>query len=214
MTESAPSKTMTASTWWANIGSFLFTLTCAWTFQWQATDVIWGLWISSLTVGYCYILVAIVTSVVNAESAKRSTAIGSAAFLLVFFTFHFGFFHFVHSVFLNTFFPLHEEALSGAEFNNFFSTIQITVRDYWPLIIATLVSRWQDLPFNEDISMDKNGALMKPYANVVRIHILIFVFAGLYAAKLEHIALYPVLASYFIPWGIWLSSNSDQSKDT
>ena len=41
--------------------------------------------------------------------------------------------------------------------------------------------------------------MMKPYANVVRMHLLIFVFAGLHAAQLSNYAIYPVLFAYFFP---------------
>jgi len=47
-----------------------------------------------------------------------------------------------------------------------------------------------------------------PYGNVVRMHLLIFVFAGLSAAGLASWALYPVLFFYFFPMGKMLKGIS------
>ena len=43
--------------------------------------------------------------------------------------------------------------------------------------------------------------MMAPYRNVVRLHLLIFFFAGAYAAKLNSFIIYAVVyAVYFFPW--------------
>ncbi|MCB1198813.1 MAG: hypothetical protein KDK51_10590, partial [Deltaproteobacteria bacterium] len=34
------------------VALFFATLACAWYWQWQADDLVWALWISSLTIGY------------------------------------------------------------------------------------------------------------------------------------------------------------------
>ena len=41
--------------------------------------------------------------------------------------------------------------------------------------------------------------MMLPYGNVIRMHVMIFVFAGLYSAGLQAWAIYPVLLFYFFP---------------
>src|ERR1043166_1993409 len=35
-----------------NLLLFAGTLACAWWFHWQASDLVWSLWLSSITVGY------------------------------------------------------------------------------------------------------------------------------------------------------------------
>ena len=101
--------------------SFLVTLLLAEFQQWQITDLVWSLWISSLTLGYAYLITGIISSVVNGsvnvptkkggsttitrDQVPMVLVIGFAVFMFGFFTIHFGLFHFVHSVFLNTFFP-------------------------------------------------------------------------------------------------------------
>jgi hypothetical protein len=44
------------------------------------------------------------------------------------------------------------------------------------------------------------NSMIAPYANVIRMHVLIFVFAGLHIMNLGGLAVYPVLAAYFFPW--------------
>lgn len=54
-------------------------------------------------------------------------------------------------------------------------------------------------PFKE--AMKKDGDMMKPYRNVVRLHLLIFFFAFAHFAKLENFLVYTVVyAVYFFPW--------------
>lgn len=44
---------------WTDLGCFLIAVALAIIYQWEARDVIWGLWGSSLVVGYITILVDI-----------------------------------------------------------------------------------------------------------------------------------------------------------
>lgn len=45
--------------WLLDLGLFLGTVLLAWLEHWSATDLVWSLWISSLTLGYSYLLVSI-----------------------------------------------------------------------------------------------------------------------------------------------------------
>jgi hypothetical protein len=164
--------------------------------RWQARDVIWGLWTSSLCVGYAYIVTSIVAGVLRVEGAGRILAALGGLGLLAFFTFHFGMFHFVHSMFLNGFFPLVE---GDGGFPSILAILAKALESYWPLVAATVVSRLSD--FRPSDGLFGRDAFAKPYGNVVRMHVLIFVFAGLQAADLSRLAIYPVLALYFFPWG-------------
>lgn len=184
--------------------AFAGTVAAATIFRWQARDVIWGLWISSLTVGYATIVMTIVRGVRAVEKEFRALAVVGGLGTLAFFTFHFGMFHFVHGVFLNGFFPLIESggALAGLP--------QMAARSlvlFWPLVLASLLARLPDV-FPEAVGSAKRVTLNSmgkdsfaaPYNNVVRMHVLIFVFAGLHAADLSRLAIIPVLAAYFFPW--------------
>jgi len=193
--------------------AFAFTVACAWFFQWQAKDLIWGLWTSSLCVGYSFIVFSIVSGALRARRQIPVLLIlAGALFLLAFFSVHFCMFHYGHSVFLNLFFPLMPE--SGRGFPNLFVTLETALKAYWPVVLATYLSRWHDfLPDGQSLDGMKNGnTLTKPYANVVRMHILIFVFAGLAAVHATHLAVYPVLLFYFFPWRMILKKSEASAE--
>ena len=176
-------------------------------FDWQAKDVIWGLWICSLTFGYTTIVVSIFAPAFRAGGGAAAVAALGGVFMLAFFTVHFGMFHIIHGQFLQQFFPLveaHEGFLKPQQM------IGTAIALYWPMVLATFISRFSDLPLKDDKTKKKSifkggaspggDAFMKPYSNVIRMHMLIFVFAGLHAAKMADLAIYPVLLFYFFPW--------------
>jgi hypothetical protein len=183
--------------WLLDLAAFTGTVVLAVTMRWEARDLVWALWTSSLIVGYATIVTAIVRGARELWESIHVLAVLGGLGLLAFFTFHFGMFHFVHSVFLNMFFPLHGDPQG---FPNFARTVGVALASYWPVVIASLISRYDDLGTAEAAGSAKDG-LSSPYKNVVRMHILIFVFAGLHAAGLSRYAIYPVLAAYFFPWG-------------
>ncbi|MCK4916585.1 MAG: hypothetical protein KAS89_10445, partial [Candidatus Eisenbacteria sp.] len=175
---------------------FAGTVACATVFRWEARDVIWGLWISSLTVGYATIVSNVVRGVRDVGGRHRIIAAVGAAGTLAFFTVHFGMFHFVHAVFLNGFFPLVE---SGDGFPDFLGMVVESARSFWPLIVASFLSRLSNIVPDSTAPSGKDS-FAAPYGNVVRMHLLIFVFAGLHMADLSRLAILPVLAAYFFPW--------------
>jgi len=184
---------------------FVGTVIAVSVFDWKAKDLIWGLWICSLTFGYTTILVAIFAPAVRAGGGAGLTMAFGGLFLLAFFTVHFGGFHIGHGVFLNAFFPLIGE---GGDFPNPFQIIGVALALYWPMVLATFVSRFSDLPFDSEMfrasgptgDVKTASPLIKPYVNVIRMHILIFVFAFMHGLKLGNLAIYPVLLFYFFPW--------------
>jgi len=190
--------------------AFVGTVAAVMFFDWKAKDVIWGLWICSLTFGYTTIVVTIFAPALRMGGVAGVALAVGGLFLLAFFTVHFGMFHFVHGVFLNSFFPLVGE---GKGFPNGFLLIGSALTNYWPMVLATFISRFSDLPFGGGSVIGKgnaNGgaAFMKPYANVIRMHLLIFVFAGLHAARMSDLAIYPVLLFYFFPWSAFFGRKS------
>jgi hypothetical protein len=212
--------------------SFAATVSVAAWQGWAAKDIIWGLWISSLIIGYSFIVLMIVSSCLHGSlpmrgrSSRSKGAIGgpgetgagrtlgrillaraalapAALFMLGFFTIHFGGFHFVHGLFLNGFFPLVEwnpfgEAPGGV-LGGFLVIIGTALAQYWPFVLFSAISRFGD--YRNEVASRGEPNMFRPYLNVVRMHLLIFVFAGLHAAGLESYAVYPVLFFYFFPVG-------------
>ncbi|MFH1690698.1 MAG: DUF6498-containing protein [Candidatus Eisenbacteria bacterium] len=176
--------------------AFAGTVACAAVFRWEARDVIWGLWISSLTVGYATIVSSIVRGVRHVLVGYKVLAVVGGLGALAFFTVHFGMFHFVHAVFLNGFFPLVDD---GDKFPRFLGMVARPAASFWPLIVASFLSRLSDI-FPGSPAPSGKDSFAAPYGNVVRMHLLIFVFAGLHMANLSRLAIIPVLAAYFFPW--------------
>jgi hypothetical protein len=262
---------VSVSGWVKDLASFATIVTIAAWQGWQARELIWGLWISSLVVGYGFILVTslspyfsgqvptdakvpkqmrelsavgmnffvtiaaffflglssripwivlLVNAVFGAAAiflARRAkngpeSVMGLVArrfftytpyvlFTLGFFTIHFGGFHFVHGMFLNAFFPIVEGTPFGESIGGTFAfvlgIVQTAARSYWPFVLITAWSRLGDM--KNAIGPGREPNMFLPYVSVIKMHILIFVFAGLSAAGLEYWALYPVLLFYFFP---------------
>ena len=138
--------------------SFLMMLLLAVAQQWAPVDLVWSLWISSLVLGYSFILTSILAMFLGGQEQSLLTSalsklgehypkaawllgIPGALFMLVFFSFHFLFFHFIHSVFLNMFFPLlRPEALDTIGLQYFVGLIATCIRRYWPFIFMSAIA--------------------------------------------------------------------------
>lgn len=220
----APSRWSAA---WPDALAFVAGLGLAWYFQWETSDLVWSLWLSSLLVGYAMILWGIFAPVLRlrreGSGGAAVAALVGGLFLVVFFTFHFGMFHFVHSAFLNGFFPVTADRTS---FPGPALYAEVLVRYWWFVPLALLAERQafrlEPLPPEPpptsvkagDIAARKQRAaqlapggagVMAPYKNVVRLHLLIFFFAGAHFAKLDSFLVYAVVyAVYFFPWRLVL----------
>lgn len=161
------------------------------------------------------------------KQSSALTAVGmlllvfAGLFMLGFFTVHFGGFHFGHSIFLAGFFPLVPD--DGVPP---WATYELVWSRYWIwLPVAFLAERAafrrpvSGVPRAADTAVTPEAirkrkaatavtgdAMMAPYKNVVRMHLLIFFFAGAHYAGLENFWVYSVVyALYFCPWR-WLWS--------
>jgi len=226
----AHSHSLWSETWldWLAFGAGL---AMAWAFGWRTSDLVWSLWLASFVVGYAIVLWNIVgpfsmqmralagnDAPPGARTAMAVVHLAGAVFLLGFFTIHFGGFHFVHSIFLNGFFP----ALPGERGQLPSAEVYLTVvQRYWPFILAAFVAERaafrppclmeREIPAGPsgqcEVSRELVGAV-KPggdmfaaYKNVVRLHLLIFFFAFISFLGLENFFVYAVVyAVYFFPW--------------
>lgn len=256
-----------------DLAMFVVTVAFAAWQGWGAKDLIWGLWIASLTLGYSFILASALSMFVRDKIPKTDTdekaklpkkslenapplafnliivlftsfvaGLGNsltwlvifvsviflavslllkddnagmlqrivwrfvtyapmAAFLIGFFSIHFGGFHFVHGLFLNNFFPLVPEPPFGKDMVdtafNMGDVALTAMAAYWPFVVFSAVSRADD--YLKAFRASGGPNMMMPYANVIRMHLMIFVFAGLHIAGLQNYAVYPILVFYFFP---------------
>lgn len=275
--------------WWLDLGLFLGTVFLAWLERWSASDLVWSLWIASLTLGYSYILVSIagmlagqlkkfsapqpkeplpafeigsiatslifllivgaftgffsiytlvffgliaISAIVGIAQRNRHRASGTfppvennkiaifflllpaSLFMVGFFTVHFLGFHFVHSLFLNTFFPLWPGGSgpgSPGEFALFKSLVTTTITRYWVFILASAFSRLQ--AYRTAFQKTEMGPSVGfAYVNVARMHVLIFIIAFMSAAGLQRLFLYAILFLYFFPFDSLLFRGKKRSS--
>jgi hypothetical protein len=217
---------------WPDALAFAGGLALAWTGHWETKDLVWSLWLSSLVVGYAMIVWSIfgpVLLLVRGTTGEGVPLVAKAGldgvfilgglFMLAFFTVHFGMFHFVHSIFLNGFFPV-APGLRGPSAALYWQVLQA----YWPFVLVAAVAERKAFrlappepagPPDTSVTAEaiaarkarnalggfSQGGMMAPYKNVVRLHLLIFFFAFAHFAKLDSFLVYAVVyAVYFFPW--------------
>ncbi len=225
---------------WPDALAFALGLGVAWMAGWTTTDLVWSLWLSSFVVGYSTIVWMIVRpgvallraasrdraftrQIVTQHKAVTTAGIGillfGGLFMLAFFTVHFGGFHYVHSQFLYSFFPL-DGADAGRVGAADLSTYLDVARRYWHFLPAAFLAEragFMRAPETliDDLSVTATaiaarkarnarragGPMMAPYRNVVRMHGLIFFFAFAHFAHVGGFLVYAVVyAVYFFPW--------------
>ncbi len=215
---------------WPDATAFLIGLGVAWFLGWNTTDLVWSLWLSSLVVGYAVLVWSItrpLRELVFGMATDRGRVplggglvgvtilSGGSFFMLAFFTVHFGGFHFVHSVFLQLFFPLDGAGQMRGELPTLASYGDVVLRYWWFLPAAFMAERaaFRTSAVQPADTSVTAGAIAKrktknasdsmsaPYRNVIRMHLLIFFFAFASFAKLENFFVYAVVyAVYFFPW--------------
>jgi len=203
---------------------FAATLALAALERWSVTDLVWSLWISSLLVGYALILTFALSIPLRRDppasgGSDRVSEVPDAVgilgaigrlilmvFTIAFFTVHFGGFHFVHSIFLNGFFPITGAEVFGTSppetVGWWFGVIGTALSRYWPFVLVSALSTRAG--FRKAATGTDDDIMILPYKNVVRMHLMIFVFAFLSAFELSGWALWIVLFFYFFPLGAML----------
>ncbi len=155
---------------WLDALAFSGGLAVAWWRNWQTTDLVWSLWLSSLVVGYT-ILVWHISQPMRqliagaseeavpahspwVRSAGLLATLGGSLFMLAFFTVHFGGFHLGHSVFLHQFFPVADVDPRAGGFPGWAVYAEV-VRRYWVFVpVAFLAER---AAFRPEIVADRDN---------------------------------------------------------
>ncbi len=193
---------------------FFITLILATVQHWVVTDLVWSLWITSLSLGYTYLLTNIVVNgiqqgleqpengfnekfaLLQNSRLRWAIAIIGALFTLFFFSLHFGMFHFIHAIFLNSFFPLLSSSSDGIP--NVLMLIQTSLLRYWPVILLSLIAQIRNF---QKLTQSAGTQLMfSPYKNVIKMHFSIILFGVLSVVGLNDIFLPYLLILYFFPF--------------
>lgn len=220
---------------WPDALAFSVGLAVAWWAGWTAGDLVWSLWLSSLVVGYSLILWTIAQPALEiGRGAWRDRALAAAhprsmlalgailvvgvLFFVGFFTVHFGMFHYGHSQFLISFFPIDAGGGVGRSTAADMSTYAEVMRRYWTFLPAAFLSERAAF-MRKPLSLGPGASLAaavaskkrtagkvqslmwEPYRNVARMHVLIFFFLFAHFTGLENFVVYAVVyAAYFFPW--------------
>ncbi|MCB1665765.1 MAG: hypothetical protein KDI28_08270 [Pseudomonadales bacterium] len=198
---------------WPDFVALGIGLAVAYGLRWETRDLVWSLWLCSLSVGFATLFAGI-AGMLRSEGRMavmpRGALLGGSLFYVVFFSVHFGAFHAGHSVFLQQFFPLEgvPEDGFGEAFMNPLLLWAHAIRDLMPaygvFLIPALISEREQLrdAFGSARGPRGVGGIMfRPYANVIRMHLLIFFFAFAEAISLDSFLVYAVVYTvYFFPW--------------
>ena len=185
---------------------------------WQTSDLLWGLWLSSLVVGFITLVVGVVRAPALAPG-RTGRLVAAKVAAVLFFTLHFGLFHFVHSLFLMGLFPPAGVAsVSGnvMRYDSLGAVYGAVLHSGWPWLVAAalaerhaLVRAWQAAPVLGAVVVANNPLqgfdAFGPYRNVIRMHLLIFALLFLSLAGADGaIAYVLVQAAWFFPWRLVL----------
>ena len=225
---------------WPDALAFAVGLAVAWWAGWKAADLVWSLWLSSLVVGYSIILWTMARpaltiargawrdrELVREMHAEWSPAgllfgglilLGGGLLVVGFVAFHFGMFHYIHSQFLISFFPLDA---AGGEHRGFagMSTYLEVARRYWWFLPAAFLAERGAFLRQPAVTVDRSvtaaaiaarkaagmrwpaSGMMGPYRDVMRMHVLIIFLGAAHQARLENFAVYALVSAvYFFPW--------------
>lgn len=231
-TETSPANWASA---WLDVLAFSVGLAVAWWAGWTAGDLVWSLWLSSAVVGYSLILWtiaqpafeigrgawrdrALVAAYPRSMMALGAILVVGVLFFVGFFTVHFGMFHYGHSQFLISFFPIDTGDGAGRSTMAGMSTYAEVMRRYWTFLPAAFLAERasfmkKPLSLGGGVSLaaavaSKGGTARKaqsliwePYRKIMRMHLLIFFFLFAHFAKLENFVVYAIVyAAYFFPW--------------
>lgn len=142
---------------WPDALAFSVGLAVAWWARWDAGDLVWSLWLSSLVVGYSLIVWTIARPAFElGRGAWRARALAGShpaapltfwsililgsLVALGFFAIHFGGFHYVHSQLMISFFPIDTGGAAGSATDAGMSTYAEIMRRYWTFLPAAFLA--------------------------------------------------------------------------
>lgn len=195
---------------------------------WGPKDVVWTLWATSLLTGYLTLILGSAGASLGAAIKARSSpdfswqqalplAVGGLLvmlFFLAFFSVHFGLFHLVHAVFLNEFFPLIDwgDQRPGL-IEQALTYLQRCFQSYPLFLLLCLLSHLPSLIGMVRGTGGGAGMLIKPYGNVIKLHLMILAIGFASAAGHDGAAVIVFLAVYFLPLGKLLKLLRQPSAD-
>ena len=193
----------------ADLLIFLAGLAFVWWAGWSTTELVWGLWLSSLVVGYLTIFATIGGLVVWGGEMVRSipdlqgimdnlgVRVALGVFLLGFFSVHFGIFHIVQAIFLISIFSLPDPGQGPSLLGALLGFVPVIALFGW----------------GERRGIARAARALEladPYKNVARMILVILIFSVAKGMGTDHFLLFAVVyVIYFSPFQRSQSSSAD-----
>lgn len=187
-------------------------LLLGWYYEWEAKDLVWSLWLSSLLVGYAVLAVKLIFGALT-QTIRAITGVQA----LIFFSIHFCLIHLLYAFFLNGLFPITDPGQSlGPE------AFKSILMSHWLFIVAVGVSERGLFEKSETevygplhvLIANAGAGVFTPYHRLFRIHALILIFALLHLGNLES---YPVYAGVYLiiylPWKRFINYLEEPARD-
>ena len=160
---------------WPDALAFSVGLAVAWWTGWNAGDLVWSLWLSSLVVGYSVIVWTIAQPAFELGRTAWRGAVASgntsspwpfwvilfvgALLFIGFFTVHFGMFHYIHSQLLISFFPIDTGGIARrADWADMATYVEV-MRRYWPFLPAAFLAERAAF-LRKPLSMEGDSSLV------------------------------------------------------
>ncbi|MBN1674552.1 MAG: hypothetical protein JXR37_26120 [Kiritimatiellae bacterium] len=201
--------------WLADAIAFVVMLVTAHSRDMDARDLVWGLWLASLTAGVVFffgtILVSRASPFRDKDIKNPLVAVGVTLVVFVLFCLAHGLVHQTLFMFLMAFLPyganLDELAADPHGGLHLFARLYA---DYWPIVLITLAS-WGLVPVFRPKQKPKPGDIIlpMPIGSLVRQVLVIFLLAGMHMLGLTAWAYYPVLCVLYLPVETWLKRWSE-----
>jgi hypothetical protein len=186
-------------------GSFAAGLAATWILGWSTRDLLWGLWISSLTSGaFFYVSDRVRKARIQTVPEALFGFIG-LVFGLGFFLVHFGAFHYVQASILNLLIPLEPDpgrvylghlSWKGVKEFSLVGAIPVALSRYWLFIALVIVHEFVSV----SPELREKDDFFRPYLFVIKMHFVMFALGALYSFGLESFPVYVmVLLFFFMP---------------
>lgn len=173
----------------------------------QPADLVWGLWISSLTSGWLLLLLTFATSILFPAAARIPEAERTgqrAAAMVVIGAILIGFFGVVHAALVALFeevvgAPVVVDARAASDaVRQFLGLAWATLQLYWPLALMTCVVAVKAF-VRAVTSEEDDDLILGPWIGIARLQVVTFVLIGFNLLGLRSVLVAGLLAAVFFP---------------
>ncbi|MBF8294426.1 MAG: hypothetical protein HW389_971 [Bacteroidetes bacterium] len=190
--------------------AFIGTLALAYWFSWSTKDLIWSLWLSSLCIGFLSVAASAARRVVRRDAmvVERIFSLVGGIGALLFFSIHFGSFHYVYASILDLLMPLmaHPDRVyvgrltwSGGISFSFWETLALAMTQYWPVAALNVLGDRRTMLTDGTDTKD-----VGPYLAILKLHFIVMGLGACYGLGLESFPVYAaVFTLLYAPTTMW-----------